>query len=143
MGQKHIYNGMLRQLLRRANTDNVDSTSTLSSRVSSMETSESVEPWIELVKKHKAAILSEAATFDMGHDSGVLGAMYNSIYNGALYQHTTSGDEKSATKTEMRKLFCHHSDLKSIYAPIFSMLATGAGKDFSPSERDCRMLARQ
>ena len=103
MGQKHIYNGMLRQLLRRENTDNVDSTSTLSSRVSSMETSESVEPWIELVK-HKAAILSEAATFDMGHDSGALGAMYNSIYNGALYQHTTSGDEKIATKTEMQLL---------------------------------------
>ena len=143
LGQKHIYNGILRQLLRRESTGNEESTSISSSRALSMEMAESVEPWIELVKKHQAAILSEAATFDMGHDSGVLGAMYNSIYNGALYRHTTSGDEKIATKIEMRKLFCHHSDLKSIYAPIFSMLATGGGKDFSPSESDCRMLARQ
>lgn len=101
----------------------------------------SVEPWRALVKSHEAAILSEAATFDMGHDTGAfsLSGLYSSIYNGALYQHTTSGDEKALAKETLHDLLCRHRGLRRVYAPIFAMLAAaGEGRSYAPDERDCR-----
>ena len=90
------------------------------------------------VKSHEAAILSEAATFDMGHDTGAfsLSGLYSSIYNGALYQHTTSGDEKALAKETLHDLLCRHRGLRRVYAPIFAMLAAaGEGRSYAPDER--------